>query len=270
MDEMTVFEERFEDRVRTFALTGVQPVDSAAVAHAAITPQRRTVFGRPLRMPMPSLAGLATGAVAIVIIAAVGATVLRPPSVGPAATASPEPSSLPSAEPSSLPSALPPPLTERFDSTLNGISIDYPAGWKTRPATELWTDGVLSFGALGVDIIFDSTRPEDLWFAMASEPLRGGSDDVWAGGLTTLPSCRGGHGGSVDTFDGASGWVVACGGTHRSAILTTDSHGYAFVLYLGNEGLFDTYSDAWFTSVLETADLRAEDAPDASNPSKSP
>lgn len=35
MDEMTVFEQRFEDRVRTFALTGVRPVDSAAVAHAA-------------------------------------------------------------------------------------------------------------------------------------------------------------------------------------------------------------------------------------------
>jgi Tol biopolymer transport system component len=34
MDEMTVFEQRLEDRVRTFALTGVRPVDAAAVAHA--------------------------------------------------------------------------------------------------------------------------------------------------------------------------------------------------------------------------------------------
>ena len=39
MDEMKEFEQRFEDRVRTFALTGVQPVDSAAVAHAVAVGQ---------------------------------------------------------------------------------------------------------------------------------------------------------------------------------------------------------------------------------------
>ena len=41
MDDMTEFEERFENRVRTFALTGVRPVDSAAVAHAASGGRRR-------------------------------------------------------------------------------------------------------------------------------------------------------------------------------------------------------------------------------------
>lgn len=41
MDEMTVFEQRFEDRVRIFALAGVRPVDSAAVAHAVAVGQRR-------------------------------------------------------------------------------------------------------------------------------------------------------------------------------------------------------------------------------------
>ena len=39
MDEMTKFEQRFEDRVRVFALTGVRPVDSAAVAHAVAAGQ---------------------------------------------------------------------------------------------------------------------------------------------------------------------------------------------------------------------------------------
>ena len=34
MDDMTRFEERFEDRVRSFATTGVRPVDSAAIARA--------------------------------------------------------------------------------------------------------------------------------------------------------------------------------------------------------------------------------------------
>ena len=50
MDEMTVFEQRFEDRVRTFALTGVQPVDSAAVAHAVAVGQSRVRgVGSPVR-----------------------------------------------------------------------------------------------------------------------------------------------------------------------------------------------------------------------------
>ncbi len=41
MDKLTVFEQRFEDRVQTFALTGVRPVDSAAVAHAVAVGQPR-------------------------------------------------------------------------------------------------------------------------------------------------------------------------------------------------------------------------------------
>lgn len=41
MDDMTQFEQRLEDRVRTFALTGVRPVDAAAVAHAVAVGQPR-------------------------------------------------------------------------------------------------------------------------------------------------------------------------------------------------------------------------------------
>ncbi len=56
------------------------------------TPQRRTVFGRPWRLPpMASVAKLAVGAVAIVTISAIGLTVLRPPAVGPATSPSPSP-----------------------------------------------------------------------------------------------------------------------------------------------------------------------------------
>jgi len=226
------------------------------------TPQRRTVFGQPWRIgSRPSLAKLATGAVAVVTIAAVGATVLRLPSVGPAATSSP--STQPS--PSSSTPATPPPLTERFDSALNGISIDYPAGWQTRPATEPWTDGVIGFDAPGVDIIFDPTRGEDLYFALASEPSGGKRDDVWQQGLT-LPPCPGGHSGGVSSFDGAQGWVVQCGGSFgtHSALLVTDTQGYAIVMHLGDEGLMDTYTHRWFRSVLETLDLRAGEAPGAS------
>lgn len=229
------------------------------VATIDTTPQRRTILGRPWRpAPMPSFAKLAVAAVAIVALSAVGFTLVRGPLVGPAAS--------PSASPSASP-LLPPPLTERFDSTLNGISIDYPAGWQVRPATEPWTDGVIRFGAPGVDVIFDPARGDDLYLAMASEPLGGRSDDSWGSSLV-LPGCPGGHGGSVLTFDGATGWVVTCGDGpgHQSAILASNTHGYAIVLYLGDKKVFDAYDWDWFKSVLETVDLRAEDAPGASNP----
>ena len=166
-------------------------------------------------------------------------------SIGPMAPTSPEPS------------AVPAPLTQRFISTLNGISMDYPVGWQTRPATEPWTDGVLGFDAAGVDIIFDPARGGDLYFALASEPLRGRSDDAWGRSLT-LPNCPGGHGGGVVTLDGATGWVVDCGraplGSRYSALLVTATRGYAIVLYVG-EGLAETYSHDMFHAALETLEL---------------
>jgi hypothetical protein len=160
------------------------------------------------------------------------------------------------------PAPPPPPLTERFDSALNGISIGYHGGWQVRPAMERWTDGVLGFDASGVDVIFDPTRREDLYLAVASEPLDGRTDDAWRESVT-LPACPGGHGAGVLTFDGAKGWVVACGGraagAAHSATLATDTQGYAILVYLGEVGLADTYTNAWFVSVLETLDLRGSD-----------
>jgi len=244
------------------------------LASVDTTPQRRTMLGRPWRFPaMTSFAKLAAGAVAMVAFATVGMTLVSLPAAGPGAPAPSEALSSPSATPAPsapVPGALPPPLTERFESTSHGISMDYPAGWQTRRATERWTDGVINFDAPGVDIIFDPARGDDLYFAVASEPLDGRPDHAWRDDLT-LP-CPGGGGGGTLTFDGASGWVFTCGGTpgRRSAILAKDNHGYAIVLYLGDEGLIDTYTDAWFVSVLETLDLRAEDAPDAANPTESP
>lgn len=213
------------------------------------TPQRRTGLGRPWRIPpMPSFAKLVVGAIAIVTITAIGLTVLRPPAFGPAAPASPEPPSSPSAspEPSSSPSApLPPPLTERFDSALNGISMDYPAGWQTRPATEPWTSRVLTFGESDVDLIFDPELREDLYFAVASEALGGRPDHEWREDVFNAPGdlCggSGGAGGSY-TLDGASGWIIACAGA-RILLVATDTRGYAIVLHLGDEGLADTYGD---------------------------
>ena len=81
------------------------------------------------------------------------------------APASPQPSSSPSASPSPSSSPWPSPSHgfSRFTSTINGITIDYPAGWRTSPATEPWTDRVVTFGDSDVDFIFDPDLQEDLY-----------------------------------------------------------------------------------------------------------
>jgi hypothetical protein len=227
-------------------------------------PQRRAVLGRPWRSSsVPSPMRLVLAAVAIVAVSVVGLTVVRGPVVAPAASpsASPEPSASPSP-------SLPPPLTERFDSATNGISVSYPAGWQVQRATVPWTSGVLRFGEPGVDVIFDPASPGVLYIALASEPL----DGRGGGGGITLPDCPGGHGGGVLTFDGAEGWVVRCGHAPAvlSAVLSTETHRYAFVVYLGNGALADTYGDDWFLALLRSADLRAEDGAGDSDASAVP
>jgi Tol biopolymer transport system component len=90
MDDMTRFEQRFEDRVQTFALTGIRPVDSAAVAHAVAVGQprdrgtRSAVRWHGLRLDHRAW----TIAVALGLLAAmlggallVGARLLAPPSL---------------------------------------------------------------------------------------------------------------------------------------------------------------------------------------------
>ena len=96
MDEMTEFEQRFEDRVRTFALSGVRPADSAAVGHAAALGQPRDGSGSSARwLGLPVDRRVWTIAAVLGLLLAllggallVGARLLRPPhlNVSPTAT----------------------------------------------------------------------------------------------------------------------------------------------------------------------------------------
>ena len=52
MDDMTGFEDRFEERLRAFARTGVKSVDSAAVARAVASSHRRSAATRPAVGPL--------------------------------------------------------------------------------------------------------------------------------------------------------------------------------------------------------------------------
>jgi hypothetical protein len=117
MDEMTTFEDRFEERVRAFARSGVQSVDSAAIARvvaighpkrAATGPARRRLLDEIHRNRKRAASRTTLAAAAIVAAVALGGAfaVIGGPSPTPSAHPSP---SLPGVvPPSSTPSATAP------------------------------------------------------------------------------------------------------------------------------------------------------------------
>ena len=97
MDELTDFEQQFEDRVRDFARAGVRPIDSAAVAHAVAASRPRGQGAgssmRWLNLPLDRRAWTIAIAFALLVTALggallVGASLLSPPplTVAPPAT----------------------------------------------------------------------------------------------------------------------------------------------------------------------------------------
>ncbi len=169
------------------------------------------------------------------------------------------------------PSTSPQPSTSlgfsRFTSTIHGISIDPPSGWQTRPATEAWTGEALDFDSPAADVIFDPTLRDDLYIALASEPLGERTFNDWCCSDLLAASAQicdgpggGGSGGSY-TLDGASGQIGSCGsdvGGVHTVFVGTATRGYAIVVYLGNDRLQATYDGDWFEAMLETVDLRPE------------
>jgi hypothetical protein len=158
-----------------------------------------------------------------------------------------------------------PPFTERFDSPLHGLSIGYPSGWRTRAATEPWGQGEVAFGAPDVDVIFDPTLRDDLYFALVSEPLDGQAGRNWrrvhlAQTEKTLGCKYGvGYAGRDGYLDDAYGDFIRCGtpfGKDSVAIVATATHGYIIYLHVADDRLLQaTYDAEWFEAALETVDL---------------
>lgn len=151
MDDMTLFEERFEERLRAFAGTGVQSVDSAAVARAvaaghpksaATRPAVRWLGGenhRPRLRPVigpwrtRSMIGTVFGAVAAVVVLVVGGAFFmiprgQPGIGGPSSTAGP------SASPSQAAVAVPSPTPTPILWTEASLKEDWPAPVRPEPA----------------------------------------------------------------------------------------------------------------------------------------
>jgi hypothetical protein len=212
----------------------------------------------------------------------------RGPVIGPATSPSPAGSPSPVTQPPST-------FTERFDSPVNGLSIGYPSGWRTRAATEPWGHDAVAFSAPDVDVIYHPTLKDDLYLAMVSEPLGAKSGLEWVQNLTPPPvgictRAVGSGGGSTTLgLDGAvAGWIEYCDtpfGSDSVGIVATATRGYIINLHVGDEHaerrLQATYGGVSIegkgdtirrriAAVLKTVELRPEDALDALNPSESP
>jgi hypothetical protein len=235
------------------------------------TPQRRVLLRVPWRFPhMNTFAKVAIAAVVVLAIGAVGLSLLPRSSsgVGGQPTLSPLPSPSPSLSASPDPSA-PPPLSETFTSTMHGISIDYPTGWATAPATQPWisTTGA-DFMSPATDHIYDPVLQDHLFLSDASQPLAGVAGDTWVTEILGDPDegCDPAIPPESITLDGANGRI--CGDL---VALSTQDRGYFIRLYTsGDEPWVDThYDNAWFRSVLATVQLDPASARDPS-PSASP
>ncbi len=183
--------------------------------------------------------------------------------------------------PAPIPADTPPtpspcPSTGRFESPLHGISIDCPAGWQIRPATEPWTDGELNFESPAADVIFHPTFGDRLYFVLASQPFESPSEaHDWDGtapgdwdGLGQVPLClpgEGGHGmGGPFPVDGARAIELQACGSFAVALNWTDTRGFVIALIVRDEpGLRETYSHGYFDAAIETIDLRPEEAVEA-------
>ena len=175
------------------------------------------------------------------------------PAATSASTPIPAGSSPATAAPSSVAVAAParPALTERFTSTIHGISVSYPDGWVPKAATEPWPEGeiVLQQTAFG-DVIEDGSTSDTAFLALASQPLAGRSFDQWVAGYPTFQEC--GHAEPV-VVDGARGVV---GPDCLMALVTTQDRGYLIWLYRIDD-------PDWFEEILATVKLDPEAALDA-------
>lgn len=228
------------------------------------TPQRRVLIPAPWRFRhMNTFAKAAIAAVVVIAIGAVGLTMFSPrnSSVGG------QPSASPSASPSISPDpSAPPPLSETFTSSINGISLSYPAGWETQAATEPWAGGGVNFREPQADVVYDRSLTDHLFLLIASRPLGAQSPEAWIDSIRDDPD-----GGCADpqtvAVDGADARLC-------SSFAYTSAGGRAYMIRLYTSGdepwLADTYDASWFKSVLETVRLRPDDAVDTPSSSASP
>ena len=235
----------------------------SALATIETTPQRRGLLA-PWRFPtMNSYAKLAAAAVVVIAVGAFALWQLAPPGPGGPPLATPTPTVSPTPEPTAsqapVPSSyVPPSLTQTFTSDIHGISISYPAGWDSQPATTPWTapDDPVFLDPTG-DFLYDPARDGGhLFLMLASQPLSTSFDEWTAAGLTG--ECTSSE---PIVVDGAEG-VLAIGCS--LAYVPRGGRVYLVRLYTSNDDVeFRAFhADAWLRDILATVRLRPAEAID--------
>jgi hypothetical protein len=200
----------------------------------------------------------------VVIALIVGAQVFGSPPGGFGSQATPTPEPTVTAEPTSRPTPSPipaPALTQRFTSTLHGISISYPEGWTAQAATEPWTDRTFPLEFLATeqaDFLYDPDLRDHLFLTMASQPIGDSTPEDWV--TEQMASGEGCDATEPITVDGASG-EIGVEGCDR-AVVTTADRGYWIQLYTGDLAPV-AYGRAGFEEMLATVQLQPEDAVDS-------
>jgi hypothetical protein len=141
------------------------------------TTQRRSIIGWPWRSDLmnPTLK-IAAGATAMVLVAAVGLSILAPaggiggPPPSPSPTASPTPSATPAAAAGTVP----------FTSARYGYDLSVPAGWKLTPSTRAWTMAQDQHDWLSPGSDQFRAPANSLLFTVFAAPIPAGtSGDAW-------------------------------------------------------------------------------------------
>lgn len=223
---------------------------------------RQRVFIGPWRTPnMNRLVTFGFAAAAVVVAVFVGAQVFGSPSGGFGSQATPTSSPSPTAtiRPTATPVSAPP-LTQTFTSTLDGISLSYPQGWKTRAATAPWTDRSFSldFNGHQADFMYDPVLESNLFLTVASQPIGDSTPADWM--AAQMAGSEGCTSTSPITVDGADGLIGSDG--CDVVVVSTAGRGYWIQLYTSDDdpAAVAPYDRAWFEEVLATVQLRARDA----------
>jgi hypothetical protein len=151
-----------------------------------------------------------------------------------------------------------------FTSSIQGISLDYPAGWQVRPASEPWAAGELSFDSPAADVIFDPALGVGLYLVVASQPYNGLHPQQWLRKQIEwlCPGERLGAGSAE--VDGTDAYALRCSTSASAVLVFAETRGYVIRLIASADepGLAETYNSSWLELLLKTVDLRPQEAID--------
>jgi hypothetical protein len=245
----------------------VSRIAGAVLDRVEATPQRRTTWWPPRReSPMNRLFAIGLGAAAVIVIFVVGTQLLgpgEPAGVGaaPSASASPTQASTATNQPSTSTGSTSP-LTQSFTSTVHGLSVSVPEGWKARAATEPWTNAPgAQYVDPGIDVLQDPILGDHLFLAIASQSIGDTTPEDWIAEHVSGwdEGCTPAEPITVGESSGLTG-PEGC----DFAAVTSDGRGYWIALLASQDDppAVAAYDRAWFEEVLATVRLHPEDAVD--------